>query len=115
MPKIRDIALLGDDDAPPDDSVAKGTNKHRVELCPFCGAAGAVAAAVQITANTKPDFAVRCPGCDAQGPWAVSPQLAVSLWNFGFQATRPAEGRRTRNQSQPKTKPARSGSAEETK
>ena len=98
------------DDTPPDDG-AKGANKHRVEPCPFCGRAGGAAVAVQITAGAKPDFAVRCPGCDATGPWAITAKLAVAVWNFGFQSSRPASGRRARKQSQPTTKPARGGTA----
>jgi hypothetical protein len=87
-----------EDDAPPADGGAKGINKHRVEPCPFCGAAVSGAVAVEITPGAKPDFAVRCPGCDATGPWAVSQRLAVGLWNFGFANARPASGRLTRKQ-----------------
>jgi hypothetical protein len=107
-----DLALLAEDDAPPDDDVAKGANKHRMENCPFCGGAVGAAVAVQITSGTKPDFAVRCQNCDAQGPWGLSARIAAELWNFGFQASRAPAGRRARKQSQPTTKPARGGTAD---
>ena len=94
--------MLAEDDAPPDDDAAKGTNKHRVEPCPFCGAAVGAAVAVQITSGAKPDFAVRCSNCDAQGPWGFTAKLAIEFWNDGFQASRPASGRRTRSESRPK-------------
>ena len=84
------------DDAPPGDRVAKGTNKHRVQSCPFCGAAVGGAVAVQITAGAKPDFAVRCAACDCTGPWAITAKLAIGLWNDGYESSRPASGRRTR-------------------
>ena len=32
----------------PDNRVAKGTNKHRVQNCPFCGGAASGAVAIQI-------------------------------------------------------------------
>lgn len=84
---------------------AKGT-KYRIETCPFCGAAPGGAVPVQITTGTRPDFAVRCQNCDATGPWALTPKIATELWNFGFQSTRPADGRRTRNESRPKKQKA---------
>jgi hypothetical protein len=93
---------------PPDDGGAESTNKHRVQNCPFCGAAVGGAVAVQITSGAKPDFAVRCSNCDAQGPWGFTAKLAIELWNFGFQATRPAAGRRTRNESRPKKQKTKS-------
>ena len=68
MTKTED--LLAGDDAPPAAGEAKG--KHRLELCPFCGAAVGGAVAVEITSGAKPDFAVRCGACDATGP-AVAP------------------------------------------
>ena len=98
MTKTED--LLAGDDAPPAAGEAKG--KHRLELCPFCGAAVGGAVAVEITSGAKPDFAVRCGACDATGPWALTPKIATELWNCGFANARPASGRRTRTETQPK-------------
>ena len=99
MRKIHKQALLDADAAPLSDDgarAAQGANKHRVQNCPFCGAAVGGAVAVQITSGAKPDFAVRCSNCDAQGPWGFTAKLAIELWNDGFQASKPASGRRMR-------------------
>lgn len=102
-----DLDALTADDAPPDDGAraVQGVNKHQIEACPFCGAVVGAPVAVEITSGAKPDFAVRCENCDCTGPWAITAKLAIELWNFGFQASRPAEGRRTRRQPPPRNKP----------
>jgi hypothetical protein len=115
-----DLDLLAEDDAPPDDGVlgANGCNKHGCKPCPFWGATDVHSGPVQISEG-KPDHAVKCAHCDCVGPWAITVKLAIGLWNDGYESTRPASGRRTRNlspergkQSQPTSKPARSGTAD---
>jgi hypothetical protein len=113
MRKIPKEALEADD-APSDDDVldAAGCNKHGCKACPFCGATDVHSVPVVVISGGQPDHAVNCGHCDCRGPWAVSPKIAVQLWNEGYESSRPARGRRARKQSQPTTKPARSGSAE---
>jgi hypothetical protein len=94
-----DLDALAEDDAPPpDDSVlnAKGVNGHGCRPCPFCLATSVHAKPIEITSGAKPDFAVRCTACDATGPWGLTPKIATTLWNEGFDNVRPATGRRTR-------------------
>ena len=105
---------LDQDDASPEDGVldSTGCNKHGCRPCPFCGAADAHSGPVVVMSGGQPDHAVNCGHCDCRGPWGVSPKIAVQLWNEGYESARPASGRRARKQSQPTTKPARSGSTE---
>jgi hypothetical protein len=106
-----DLDALAADDAPPDDGVldSTGCNKHGCKPCPFCGATDAHSGPVVVISAGQPDHAVNCGHCDCRGPWAVSPKIAVQLWNEGFDNARPTVGRRARKQPQPTTKPARGG------
>jgi hypothetical protein len=104
-----DLEALAEDDAPPpDDGIlnAKGVNGHGCKSCPFCGATDVHSGPVQISEG-KPDHAVKCAHCDCVGPWAITPRIATLLWNDGYESSRPASGRRTRNESQPKKKKTR--------
>jgi hypothetical protein len=70
-----------------------GTNEHGCLACPFCGNTDIQPQRVQITPRCRPDSAVICRHCDAVGPWANTPQLAVKIWNEGFTLRRPASYR----------------------
>ena len=67
-----------------------GVNEHGCLACPFCGNTDIHPQSLQITPRGKPDSAVVCRHCDAVGPWAFTPELAVKIWNEGFTLRRPA-------------------------
>ena len=53
--------------------------------CPYCGQTHNLEIIkVQIVSGSKPDYAVKCEGCDAVGPWAISPKLAQRCWNYRY-------------------------------
>ena len=70
-----------------------GTNEYGCLACPFCGNTDIQPQSLQITSRCKPDSAVICRHCDAVGPWAYTPKLAVQIWNQGFTLRRPASYR----------------------
>ena len=70
-----------------------GTNEHGCLACPFCGNTDIQPQRLQITPRCRPDSAVICRHCDAVGPWANTPEIAVKIWNEGFTLRRPASYR----------------------
>jgi len=77
-----------------------GTNEHGCLACPFCGNTDIQPQRLQITPQGRPDSAVICRHCDAVGPWAFTPELAVKIWNEGFTLRRPASYRDKRKLAQ---------------
>jgi hypothetical protein len=69
------------------------TNEHGCLACPFWGNTDIQPQRLQITPRCRPDSAVICRHCDAVGPWANTPELAVKIWNEGFTLRRPASYR----------------------
>jgi hypothetical protein len=73
-----------------------GTNEHECLACPFCGCTDIRPQKLQVMPRCRHDFAVICHHCDAVGPWAFTPELAVKIWNEGFTLRRSESYRVTR-------------------
>jgi hypothetical protein len=57
--------------------------------CPWCSHPTVIVIKPkQVTPGTQTDYVAMCEGCDCEGPWAITPELARDNWNNGFRAKR---------------------------
>jgi hypothetical protein len=76
--------------------------------CPYCGQTHHLEIIkVQIVSGAKPDYAVKCEGCDAVGPWAISPRLAERCWNYRYDLSASLQATENLELEQPRFKARR--------